>query len=58
MENRLVVARVRGWGGSGMDWRFGVSGCKLLHLECMGKEVLLYRTGDSIQSSEIDHDGK
>ena len=23
----------QGWGGSGMDWKFGISGCKLLHLE-------------------------
>ena len=31
MENRVVVAR--GGGGSGMDWEFGVSRCKLFHLE-------------------------
>ena len=29
MENRLVVAG----GGREMDWEFGVSRCKLLHLE-------------------------
>ena len=32
MENRLVVALGEGW-GSGMDWEFAVSRCKLLHLE-------------------------
>ena len=26
--------------GGGMDWEFGVSRCKLLHLEWIGYEVL------------------
>ena len=26
-------------GGSGMDWEFGVSRCKLLHLEWINNEV-------------------
>ena len=26
--------------GSGMDWEFGVSACKLLHLEWIGNEIL------------------
>ena len=30
-------------GGSRMDWEFGVSGCKLLRLEYISNEVLLYR---------------
>jgi len=31
-QNRLLVAKgMRG--GSGMDWEFGVSRCKLLHLD-------------------------
>ena len=30
MENRLVVAKA---GGSGMDWEYGFSRCKLLNLE-------------------------
>ena len=34
MESRLVVARGKG-GGSGMDRKFGVGGCKLLHLGWM-----------------------
>ena len=29
-----------GGGGSGMDWEFGVSRCKLLHLEWKSNEVL------------------
>ena len=39
MENRLVVAK--GDGGSGMDQEFGVSRCKLLHLEWISDEILL-----------------
>ena len=45
-------------GRSGMDWEFGASRCKLLHLEWISDEVLLYRTGNCIQSPGIDHDGK
>ena len=43
-------------GGSGMDWRFGVSRCKLLHLEWISNEVLLYSAGDDIHSLGIDYD--
>ena len=56
-ENRLVVAKGVGR-GSGMDWEFGVSRCKLLHLEWKSNKVLLYSTGNYIQSPGIDHDGK
>ena len=41
-----------------MDRESGVSGCKLFHLEWLSSEVLLYRTGNCIQSPGIDHDGK
>ena len=34
-----------GGGGSGMDMEFRVSKCKLLHLEWISNEVLLYSTG-------------
>ena len=40
-----------------MDWECGGSRCKLLHLEEIDKEVLLYSTGNSIQPG-IDHDGE
>ena len=36
-ENRLVVAQGER-GGSGMDWEFGVSRCRVLHLEWMSNE--------------------
>ena len=45
-------------GGSGMGWEFGVSRCKLFHLEWVGNEVLLYSTGSCIKSPGIDHDEK
>ena len=50
MENRLVAAKGEGEGVSGMDWEFGDSRCKLLHLEWMSNELLLYSTGNYIQS--------
>ena len=33
-------------GGSGMDWEFGVSRCKLLYFLCISNEVLLYSAGN------------
>ena len=45
-------------GGTGMDWEFGVGRCKLLHLEWISKKVLLYSTGNYIQSLVIKHDGR
>ena len=56
IENRLVVAKGNRE-GSGMDWEFGVSRCKLFHLEWISNEVLLHSTGNYIQSLGIDHDG-
>ena len=34
-----------------------LSRCKLLPLECMSNEVLLYGTGNYIQPLMIEHDG-
>ena len=45
-------------GGSGMDWESGVGKCKLLLLEWIRNEVLLYSTGNYIQSLGMEHDGK
>ena len=44
--------------GNGMDWELGVSRCKLLHLQWIENKVLLFGTGNYIQSSGIDHGGK
>ena len=50
MENRLVVAKGEGEGegGNGMDRESGVNRCKLLHLEWISNEILLYNTGNYI----------
>ena len=29
------------WGRGGMEWEFGISRCKLLHIERMNNKVLL-----------------
>ena len=46
-ENTVVVAKGAG-GGSGMEWEFEVNGCKLLPLEWISNEILLYSTGNYI----------
>ena len=52
----LWLPRWRGW--NEMDWKFGVNRCKLLHLEWISGEILLYYTGNYIHSLGIDHDGR
>ena len=42
--------------GSGMDCEFGIRRCKVLHLEYISNEVLLYSTGNYIQSLMIEHE--
>ena len=37
-----------GGGGSGMDWKSGVNRRRLLHLEWISNDILLYSTGNSI----------
>ena len=56
MGNRLVVAKGERE-GSRMDWEVGVSRCKLLHLEWISNEILLYSTGNYIQSLMIEDNG-
>ena len=53
-EQTVVVKKERG--ESGMDWESGVSKSKPLHLEWISNEVLLYSTGNYIQSLGINHD--
>ena len=53
----LWLSRGRGNGG-GMDWKFGVGKCKLLHIEWINNKVLLYSTGNYIQYPGINHNGK
>ena len=44
--------------GRGMDGEFGVGRCKLLHLEWISNAVLLYSTGNHVQSLGLEHDGR
>ena len=41
-----------------MDWEFGVSRCRLLHLGWISNEILLHGTGKYIQALVMEHDGK
>ena len=43
-------------GGSMMDCKFGISICELLHLGWLSTGILLYSTGNYIQSLVIEHD--
>ena len=45
-------------GDEGMDWESGISRCKLLYIEWINNEVLLYSTGNYIQYPVINHNGK
>ena len=45
LENRLMVAKGEGE-GNGMNWESGVNRCKLLPLEWINNEILLYSTGN------------
>ena len=58
-ENRLVVAK-GDWGGTGMDWEFGVSRCKLIHLErisnksyCIAQKIISNLLGYAMMENNI-----
>ena len=44
--------------GGGMEWEVGVSGCKLLCMEWIKTNMLLYSTESYIQRSMINHNGR
>ena len=54
LENRLRVAK---GDRVGLGWP-RVERRKLLHLEWIGKEILLYSIGNCIQSLVMEHDGR
>ena len=56
IDNRPVVAKAGA--EQGQDWELGVSGCKLLHRDWMKNKTLLYDTGNYIQYSGINHNGR
>ena len=43
-------------GGSGMDWEFGVNRCKVLPLEWISSEILLYSTGNYVWLFMMEHE--
>ena len=45
-------------GRRGMDGEFGVGRCKLLPLEWISNEILLYSTGNYCQSLGVEDDGR
>ena len=47
-----MVAKGEGVGGR-MEWKVGVSGCKLLYIEWINNKVLLYSTWKYIQHPMI-----
>ena len=47
LEKRLILAKAEGE-GVGMNWEVGVNRCKVLPLEWVSNEILLYRTGNSV----------
>ena len=56
IENRLIMVAKGEGGGSGMDREFGIGRWKLLYLEWISNEILLYSTGDYIQSLVVEYD--
>ena len=49
-----MVAKGRRRGGK-MDAEFGISKCKLLHIERVNNKDLLYSTGNDFQHPVINH---
>ena len=39
-----------------MNWEFGVNRCKILPLEWINNEILLYSTRNYVQSLMMEHD--
>ena len=56
-KNRFAAARGERR-KNGMDWEFGVSRYKLLHLDWIGNEAPLNSAGIYSQSLGVHHDGK
>ena len=44
--------------GGGMEWKFGVSRCKLLYTDGIKNKILLCSTENYSQCSMINHNGK
>ena len=44
--------------GREIEWEFGIRRCKLLYIEWINNNILLYSPGNYIQYPEINHNGK
>ena len=56
-EKDLWLPKRSGRGGV-LDWEFGISRCKLLHIEWINNKLLLYSIGNYIQYSVINENEK
>ena len=57
-RHREQTCGCQGGSGGGVTWEFGVSRCKVLHIEWINNKALLHSTGNYIQYPEINHNGK
>ena len=57
-ESRTVVAGAGAAGGGEWDGQFGAGRHKPLHLEGIRDGVVLYSTGNYVQSPGVAHDGR
>ena len=58
LRDREQTCSCQGGTGGGMDCEFGISRCKVLHIEWINNKVLLHSTRNSIQYSVINQNGK
>ena len=56
-HHRLVVAK-GDHGGGGLDWEFGISRGQVLYIDWVSNTAQLYSTGNHIQYSITNHNGK
>ena len=56
-KNRFMLAKGKR-GRREMNWEFGISRCKLLHIEWINNTVLLQSPGSYSQYPVINHNGK
>ena len=57
-KKQLLYSQMERGGMGGMDEEFGISRGKLLHPRWINNKVLLDSTGNYIQHSTINHNGK
>ena len=56
-QRTRLVAREKGYGG-GIDWKFGISRCKLVCVRWINNKVLMHSTGNYTQYPVTDCNGK